>query len=202
MDKQITVIERPEWISYDDIADLLHKAHKSNVEKGLLYSASHQNGEEIKKLLHETGKFYVAITEDNQLVGVSALELLAQSRAWYGRQRPYGKIILEGVLPTYQGMGVFSRLRSVVEKKAFQSADFLVLDTAEKNKHARAINKKRGWIEVDCLSRATNNFYSVVMVKWKDDPPIPISVLRLQYLNRRMIKHILYDRYGKRRFSF
>lgn len=202
MDKHISVIEKPEWISYDDIADLLHEAHKRNVEKGMLYSASHQSGEEIQKLLHENGMFYVALTDDNQLAGVSALELFPQSNKWYGEKRPYGKVFLEGVLPAYQGMGVSSKLRAMIEEKAFQSADFLVLDTAEGNRHARAINRKWGWLEVDCIVRKTNNFYSVVMVKWKDAPPFSKRKLWLKYWLRRIKKHILYDRFGKRRSIF
>lgn len=202
MDKHISVIEKPEWISYDDIADLLHEAHKRNVEKGMLYSASHQSGEEIQKLLHENGMFYVALTDDNQLAGVSALELFPQSNKWYGKKQPYGKVFLIGVLPAYQGMGVASKLLAMVEEKAFQSAAFLELDTAEGNKLARTIYRKWGWLEVDCLSRKTNNFYSVVMVKWKSALPFSKCRIWLNYKLRRIKKHILYDCFGKRRDCF
>ena len=69
MEQRITIMEKPDWISYDDIAEVLHEAHRENVKKGLIYSASHLSGEEIQALLHENGKFYVALTDDNELVG-------------------------------------------------------------------------------------------------------------------------------------
>lgn len=195
----ITVMEKPEWISYDEIAELLHEAHRENVGKGLNYSASHQNGGEIKALLHENGKFYVALINGNELAGVSAIEIRERSTRWFAKEQPYGEIKLEGIKPEYQGMRISSMLREAIAEYAFQRIELLVLDTAEKNKHAIAINKKRGWRIVDYTSRQTNNFYSVVMAQWKNGCPYSEGERLFHFWIKKAYVRLRYTKYGKQR---
>ena len=199
MEQRITIMEKPDWISYDHIAELLHEAHRENVKKGLIYSASHLSGEEIQALLHENGKFYVALTDDNELVGASAIEIRERSKRWFAKGQPFGDIKLEGVKPAFRGMRINSMLREAITEYAFQQVGLLVLDTSEKNKHAIRINKKRGWKIVDYTSRQTNNFYSVVMAQWKNGCPFSeLERLKNFWRRRNYIRKNLTE-YGQRK---
>ena len=109
MNEHFFVMERPEWISFDEIAELLHEAYRENVEKGMRYSAAFQNGEEIRRRLHGKGKFFVALNEEKKLIGVSAIEIKDYTASWYGKNQQYGYISMEGVLPDYQGKALGSR---------------------------------------------------------------------------------------------
>ena len=200
MDERFFVMERPEWISFDEIADLLHEAHRENVRKGLNYSAATQNGEEIRRRLHDKGLFFVAITHDNKLVGASAVEIKERLTSWYGKNRPYAEISMEGVLPDYQGKGINSLIRAAISDYAFSYVDLLVLDTAEKNRHAIAVNQKRGWLCVDYRSWKTNDFYSVVMAKWKNDCPYSEAYLRRRFLIRKWKTKLHYTNKGRTRW--
>lgn len=195
MAQTITVMEKPDWISYDEIAELLHQAHRQNVEQGLQYMAASQNGEEIQKRLHGPARLYVALNENRELIGVSAIELKEHSKSWYGLNKPYGLVKLEGVRPDCQGMGVQSTLRREIEKYAFQHVDLLQLDTAEKNHHAVAVFKKQGWIPVSYLSRKTNNFYSIIMAKWKNGCPFSKAECAFRFWKRKLqiIRHYTKD---------
>ena len=199
MEHKILVMEKPDWISYDEIAHFLHDAHRENVKRGLNYRASHISGEEIQALLHDNGKFYVATTEENELVGVSAIEIKERSNRWYTKGQPYGEIKLEGVKPEYRGMRINSMLRDAIAEYAFQKVDLLVLDTAEKNTHAIYVNEKRGWKIVDYKSWNTNSFYSVVMAQWKNGCPYSEAERLFHYWLRKMYVRMRYNRNGKRR---
>ena len=196
---QITVMEKPDWISYDEIADVLHDAHKENLSRGLDYSAAIQSGEEIEALLHDNGRFYVALADGKKVVGVSAIRLREKSFRWFGQKKPYGKVMLEGVRPEYQGLGINSMLRKEIYDYAYQYVDFLELDTAEKNTKAIAINKKHGWIPVDYITRKTNHFYSVVMARWKDGCPYSVLDCQLHFLKNKMIIRRKYKSDGQPR---
>lgn len=200
MAQTIQVMEKPEWFSYDDIAEVLHAAHKKNISRGLNYSAGTQSGAEIESILKDQGKMFVASCGD-KLVGVGALFLGTRSNSWYGKGKPYGKVRFEAVLPEYQGMGISSLIRKKIEEEAYQQVDLLVLDTAERNHLVRRINRKRGWYEVGCLSWKTNNYYSVVMAKWRDGCPFSQTTILKKYWKNTLKRHLKVTRYGETRKS-
>ena len=60
----LKVMEKPDWISYEEITDVLHDAHMSTAEKGMHFVALNQTAEETEKRLGEDGKFFVVLASD------------------------------------------------------------------------------------------------------------------------------------------
>ena len=49
MDSSIQIIEKPDWVSWDEIHEVLWKAHENNRENGVFMSYPSLTGDEIKK---------------------------------------------------------------------------------------------------------------------------------------------------------
>ena len=72
MNSGMQVMEKPEWVSWDEIHEVLWKAHEQNRKKGVIMSYPSLSGEEIKNKIGDKGKLFVAI-EDNKVIGTLAL---------------------------------------------------------------------------------------------------------------------------------
>jgi len=64
----IKIIEKPEWITYDEIHNLLYAAHESNREKGVNVATATMSGNELEEYLGAKGKTFVAL-DGEKLVG-------------------------------------------------------------------------------------------------------------------------------------
>ena len=54
--EEIKIMEKPEWVSWDDIHQLLLAAHKKNIEKGIVMKYAQLPGEEIRKKIGKAAK--------------------------------------------------------------------------------------------------------------------------------------------------
>ena len=70
---EFRVIPKPEWVSYEEITDVLHDAHQSTKQGGMDFNAATQTSEKTIKRLGNHGRFYVALTEVNSVAAVGAI---------------------------------------------------------------------------------------------------------------------------------
>ena len=127
---RIRVIPKSEGCTYEDIQSLLHIAHQSNKENGLIYASADQS---VDKLIEKIGSgiCLTAITENGLLVGTVTLSD-KYIDYWYYR----GNVLLlklVGVHPDYRGKNIGSLLIEECIKIAKEKeCKILVSDSAEK----------------------------------------------------------------------
>ena len=195
----IIITEKPDWISYDDIHELLYRAHESNREKGIFMFTSTLNGKELEERIGDRGKCFVALYGD-KLVGTNSYRILTRNR-WY-RKGELADSILIGVLPEYKNMGISSRLHeAIVEDVRQNGLSVLELDTAEKNKLMREISLRRGFRYVSSFASPNVKHYSVVMVNWLDGCPFPAWYCTMRYCLQRFKVHLRYKPGHIKRFG-
>ncbi|MBO4851512.1 MAG: GNAT family N-acetyltransferase [Prevotella sp.] len=167
--EKIVVKEKPENISWDEIHDLLWTAHAKNREAGMYMKAPAMSSEEMKAHVGENGKCFVAM-DGEKLVGTCSFKIVCKNK-WYAKGCKVAYCMLEGVLPEYQGRGVYSQLITFREEHIRQChADLMEMNTAEHNLPVQKALLRKGWTYVDFIAYKTTH-YSVVMVKWLNDCP-------------------------------
>ena len=81
----IIIMEKPDWITYDDIHELIVKAHKVNIDKGIVMKTTKLEGEELKERIGVEGRCFVAL-DGEKLVGTSSYRILEKNE-WYFKAR-------------------------------------------------------------------------------------------------------------------
>ena len=71
-DTRIKIVEKPDWVSWDEIHEVLWKAHEKNRENGVFMSYPSLTGEELKNMLGNHSKLFIAC-EDKKVVGTLSL---------------------------------------------------------------------------------------------------------------------------------
>lgn len=195
----ICIREKPDWISYDEIAALLHDAHRSTLEKGMHYSIVDQNGDDVKRRIGN-GKIFVALIDGNVLAGVTAVSLNTCSNIWYIQGKPYAEIKLIGVKTQYKKMGLMDQLQHAAVDFAFQHVDVLTVHTAHQNTIVLNYFRQRGWKPVDFSSSKLTNFYSVFLAKWKLRCPYSSIYCYFRYALKKLKILLTKDKNGEQRF--
>jgi len=72
MSDRFQIIEKPDWVSWDEIHDVLWKAHAQNREKGVIMAYPSLTGDEIKRRVENNGKMFIALDGQN-VIGTLAL---------------------------------------------------------------------------------------------------------------------------------
>lgn len=188
MDPEIKIIEKPDWVSWDDIHEVLWKAHEHNREIGINMAFPALPGEEIKKIIEDQGKMLVAIY-DGKVIGTAAIKI-KHANLWCGNGA-YGYICFASVLPEFNGKGIYKALDIKREELALSMGLKKMLgDTHEKNVHRLAIAKKAGYNFVDLY--VWKDHYNVVMVKWLDGCPYSDWYVKWQFMIRKCYKKLRY----------
>ncbi len=167
MNSNIQIVEKPDWVSWDDIHDVLTQAHKSNREKGIIMRKPSLPGELIEREFGKDDVMLVAL-DGTIVIGTAAL-LVKECSTWYFKGQ-YGYLCFASVLPQYAGRGVYKNLCEervrIAKEKGLKG---LLFDTHHKNKHVININRKNGFKRV--AVRNHQDHWNVVMFKWFDGCP-------------------------------
>lgn len=193
MEANIQVVEKPDWVTWDDVKQCLFEAHAENRAKGINMAHYQWPAEKIKESLGEKGVVLVAL-DGKRLVGTAAIGDKI-GKTWYTRGA-YAYICFDAVVPEYSGKGIFKLLDSKREQMAIDLGyKTLVFDTHSKNVHRQRIALKNGFRLVRFFRAASKDHYSVVMAKWLDGCPyssiycwIKFQVSKLQALIRFSLK--------------
>ena len=167
MKSNIQIIEKPDWVSWDDIHNVLWAAHAQNRAKGILMRYPSLEGDEIRQRIEGKGKMFVAV-DGMKLVGTAAYAIQNHS-LWCGRGK-YAHYCFAAILPDYQGMGIYKQLCLLREQDVIAyGVSRILIDTNEHNKREISISKKAGYQTVDI--KTYQNHRNVLMVKWLDGCP-------------------------------
>lgn len=173
--------EKPDSVSWDDIHEVLWKAHEQNRADGMKMLYPSLPGNELEILLGSSGHCFVAMVGD-KVVGTSSYKPVRRNN-WYSKGKKTAYCILDGVLPEYAGKGIHSRLfrirQSYIEKEGF---DLLEMDTAEHNMPIQSIFLKNGskYVSFKCYSTGGN--YAVILAKWLNSCPFPSWYCKCMFL--------------------
>ncbi len=196
---KITYCEKPEWISYDDIHDVLWDANTANREDGFVLSTSKMNGEQLKNRIGSDGHCFVALSDGN-VIGTLSIRYIKRN-SWFAK----GKVadyMLAGVKQEFQGYHVNSTLSKMAFDKAREDGcSVMELDTAETNTHAIAVYKHFGFRLVDYKANPGGDHYSVIMIKWLDGSPYPEIYCTIRYLIKKIYVRIRYRANREKRFG-
>lgn len=167
--KEIVVIPKPENISWEEIRNVIHQAHKSNFEKGIVMRTTTFTAEELKERVGPMGKCFVAMDGD-QVIGTTSC-CVGEVNHWFYHGRIM-KWMLLGILPMYKGFNICTMLLQKVEEETkLQGCTTISFDTAEENTNMQKICLKKGFVYVDFIAFPLSNHYSVEMLKWLDGCP-------------------------------
>lgn len=167
----IQIMEKPDWVSWDDIHEALWKAHEKNREKGIYMRYPSLSGDELRNLIGEQGKCFVAIY-DGKIIGTNAY-ILKQNRRWYAKGQTVAHLCLASVLPEYQGSTVYFNLvrhrQKYIDGLGIKIVD---MDTEDNNKMVQKLLLKQGFKYVGyMLCKTPNPHYSVIMARWLNGCP-------------------------------
>ena len=176
MTEKIQILEKPESVSWDEIHNVLWRAHEQNRQKGIMMLLPALSAKELQKYVGD-GKMFVAM-DDNRVIGTIAI-IIKEGKLWYNKGR-YGYLCLGAVLPDYSGKGVFRLLYDHAEKEARRlNLSVLTRDTNEKNSRMLKISKKEGYHFV--AYRACRDHFNIVRAKWLNGCPNPLWYIKLRF---------------------
>ena len=184
MNGEITIREKPEWVSWDDIKQCLVDAHAVNRAAGINMAHYQWPADRIRDSIGENGTMLVALDGD-KVVGTAAI-VEKQGHEWYAPGR-YAYMCYAGVLPEYSGQGIYKELirqrEEIARKKHY---DILLLDTHCANKRIQNIAKKNNYKLVRFFRAGSKDHYSVIMVKWLNGSPFSDLFCYMKYIASKM----------------
>ena len=176
--EEIKIVEKPDWVSWDDIHELLLQAHKKNYEKGIILGYTQMPGYKIKEKLGDEGQCWVAMDGD-KIVGTTSVTYF-KGTSWWNKGKKVAHGCFTGILREYQGIGIMEELNAKkYEHEREHGADMSEGDTAENNITVLKVFGKEGYKIVSYFASSSNH-YSVRIVKWLNGCPFTD-----EYINRR-----------------
>ena len=182
MEHNIKIIEKPEWVSWDEIHNVLWRAHEKNRQNGIIMTLPALPGNLIREKIEGHGKMFVAL-DGEKVVGTAALAI-KQYSLWCGKGS-YAYCCFASVLPEYNGKGIYKALDLRREELALSMGLVRIIgDTHENNQHRLDIAKKAGYKFVDY--KYYKNHYNVVMVKWLNGCPYSEFRCKIEFHKRKL----------------
>lgn len=179
----ITIMQKPYFISWNEIQRLLNEAHKTNIEKGLIYATYNQSIEELKEKV-KNGKCFVAMDGD-KIVGTATIQF-RNLNYWY-HNGPIGLLKLLAIHPAYRGKNIAQKLLDArINCAISQKIKVIVTDSAERNLAIKKLYLNNNFRIVDCCKYKNNNFITIVYAKWLDNCPWSRLNIWFHYVLKRM----------------
>lgn len=167
--EEIRIMEKPDYVSWDEIHDVLWAGHEENRKAGLHMKYPSLPSDQLEALLRDNGCCFVAL-DGRKVVGTCSYRLFWRRRWYTGRQRVVS-LILDAMLPEYQGRGIYSKLYHYREEHLRNlGLNLIDMDTAEGNDTIQKVFLKDGFRYVDYMVYESPH-YSVVMAKWLNGCP-------------------------------
>jgi len=178
----VQIVEKPDWVSWDEIHHVIWKAHEANRQRGINMKFPSLPGEEIKKRIEGNGKMFVAL-DGNKVVGTAAIRT-KKTNLWCGKGE-YAYLCFASVLPEYRGQGIYKQLCICREKESLKEGISRVMfDTHEKNVRMEEINLKYGYKKVSY--KRCNDHCNIIFVKWLDGCPYSDAHCRWRFFISKM----------------
>lgn len=181
MSKELTdkliITPKPDYISWEEITQLLHLGYAERVGEGLHYSATDQS---VQKTIERVGDGTCLIALlDGKLVATESYKLIERKdrkrKRWFDDNKYYYLHSLT-VHPDFKRKGIGLKIRNVIRDEAIKNnISSLISDTSEHAKWLIDWYSRLGHKKVGFISHPSTNYYSVVMrtpIKGKDYPDI------------------------------
>lgn len=161
---EIRILQKPDTVSWDDIHEVLYKAHEKNRVAGFDMKTARMLGDELRE--HVGGGVCFVAMDGDKVVGTTSVAFRMGTH-WYDKGMKEAHAMLTGILPAYQGVGIYEDL-TVAKNKYIESsdADVVYAGTAESNKIILKYAARQGYVNVDYIASRGVNYYSVIFVKW------------------------------------
>ena len=193
----VVVVAKPEWVSWDTISNVLHKAHIHNKENGFIQNTVKITGEEIEKKVR-SGQCFVAMDGDNVVGTLSVAH--KNKKAWFFHGRALYYMLL-GILPEYQGKGIYSKL--IAAREEYTKANYFEVTymyTAEKNLKMQQLAQKEGFRLVSYSVFPKTDYYSVELAKWHGKCPFPEWYCNMRFQMSKFFMKLRYKPGAAKRF--
>lgn len=173
----IKVLEKPDWITWDEIHDVLWRAHEANRERGINLPHAAFSGQEIKDYLTPEGKMFVALC-NGKVIGTAAY-IERRAKFWFG-EGIYAYCCFASVLPEYAGEGVYRQLMEIREKSALaHGIDKMMFNTHPNNSRVINVALINGFKKVTFSLGGDSPW--VYMVKWINGAPYSGFRFKIMY---------------------
>ncbi len=187
LNTEIIIKEKPESVSWDEIHSVLYSAHKPNRELGIYQATAELSGKRLREVIGD-GKCFVALDGD-RVIGTCSVKIKNPHR-WFAHGKA-AYYMLAGVLPEYQGRGIYSLLDQARDKYVVEQGIRVIYTfTPEKNIKLQTLRLKKGYYLAGFIAPSKLDYYSVILVKWQN-PPALIYIKLRYFLSKTctLIKH-------------
>lgn len=194
------MMEKPEWISWDEIQQCIHDAHLTNNKKGFHQSTGNMTGDELKSKVCN-GFCFVVLDESNKVIGTMSLIVSKVGFWWYKGMAGYH--CYEGVLPAYRGTDVYTEMhKAVIKKEKELGLKLKWATTAESNIIVQKLSQRDGWKKIQYTPNGKGcDYYSVILAKWMDGCPYSDRTINFMFYLSRFVIRFLYKPGKIRRFK-
>lgn len=190
----IQVLEKPDWVSWDEVHEVVWQSHEMNRRNGINMLHASFSGKEIAEYLAPSGKMFVALL-GSKVIGTAAYTIKV-SKFWFGEYR-FAYCCFASVLPGFTGRGVYKRLTEKREESVMsQGLDKLLFNTHPSNSRVIHIAMNNGYKKVDFVLGNTVSW--VYMVKWLKGTPYSdfklsfmFNCIRIVRLMKQFVKTLL-----------
>lgn len=187
MSDEIVICEKPDWVSWEQIHELLFLCHSENRERGFNVKTAFLTGEELKNKVGETGKCFVALIGE-KLVGTTSYIVKDIKRWYHSGEAAY--IMLVGVHPNYRNKHILSKLFQFQNEDISKtSCKIIYLNTAEDNYKMQGACQRFGYSFTRFFHAKDTDHNTIEMVKWMDGKkPSNIKIKYHFYVSKLKIK--------------
>lgn len=190
----VKILEKPDYISWNDLAELQYKAHADNRSNGVDQNCAHMNGEQLRTSLGD-GKCIVAIVDGN-LVGMACYQIIDNFRGfWFCNGKRVASLLYTAILPEYQKGAIFFKL--IMTRNMFleeDHAEVVITDTHFKNNKMRELFRLYGYKEVLWKKFSSCKYYSVVYARWINECPYTDAYIKKRYVFSKLIYRFLVNK--------
>lgn len=183
-----SIEEKTESVSFEQVAEVLHDAHQSNIEKGMNFVSAFISGDEIREEIGKEGVIYL-IRQGTEIAAVGAVKY-RQWNKWFCKDTVCGDVVLVGVREKYKGCGLSKMMFHKLEERIFQKCEIATMNTAVNNTIMLQSRLHDGWRYVDYFSHKGVDFYSIMLAKWRDQCPYSNRECQYRYYIRKAIVKI------------
>lgn len=196
----IQFMEKPDWVSWDDIRECIHASHKTNKKKGFEMENTNITTEHLIEKMKNA--FCIIALSNDKVVGTCFVRLEKKKKWWVRGLVAY--YLGDAILPEYRGTDVYFGINEIRDRIVRESGVKIhQFNTACQNKAVIKINKLYGYKLVQFSPTGKGcNYYSVTMVRWDDGCPFPDWFLKFMFNLSKIVSKTLWRPGYKSRLGF
>ena len=182
---EITICEKPDWMDFEDILDLLKEAHEAHPE--VSYNTDNLTQEELEERLHTGGTVIVALDGD-KLVGTFTISLEAV-RKWYA-DGDVARLRYLAVSPSYTRRRIASQMYDACAQWSEEhGVGCLFGSTAYNNTASIKALESNGFYRIDYYWYPNLDHPSICFMRWLNRERPGVLHRNIYYYRRLIMAH-------------